>query len=66
MPTFTRREAVKSAVLQAKAETEKLIRDARDTADRLGTLTVCEESATVWLDGIIGQDVFGEVGCGDC
>ena len=58
---FAKREAVKAASQQAKAETEKFIRDAADAADRLGTLTVDEETATVWLDGIIGQDVFGEV-----
>lgn len=61
MTTFTRREAVKAAARQAQAETDRLIRDARDNADRLGTLTVDDAAATVWLDGIIGQDVFGEV-----
>ena len=61
MTSFPRREAARIAARQAQAETDRLIREARDNADRLGTLTVDEETATVWLDGIIGQDVFGEV-----
>lgn len=59
MTGFSKREAAKFAARQAKAETDRTIRNARDTADRLGVLTVDEETATIWLDGDIGPDYLG-------
>jgi ATP-dependent Clp protease protease subunit len=61
MTQFSKRDAAKIAARQATEETDRIIRDARGTADRLGSLTVDEENAVIWLDGEIGEDYWGGV-----
>ena len=61
MTTFTKREAAQIAAIKARQESESLIRNYQDQSNRRGTLTIDEPSGTVWLDGLIGDEAFGEV-----
>ena len=65
MTDFPKREsarvAARVAARQAQSETDRLIRDARDTADRRGSLEVDEANSIIYFDGEISESYLGGI-----